>query len=280
MKTLPGFEATVFAEPPEVNYPTCLSAAATGELYVGVDQNGSLDAKPGRGKILRLIDSRNTGKADKINVFATVDSPRGLIADRKTVYVLHPPFLSAFHDDDGDGVADRSEVLVEGIGRDLKFRGADHTTNGIRMGIDGWIYVAVGDYGIIKATGKDGRELRLHGGGVVRVRPDGTELEIVSRGQRNIYDVAIDPFMNLFTRDNTNDGDGWDVRLGQVVPFGNYGYPTLYKNFSDELIQPLLDTGGGSPTGALFLSEPGFPDGLGNSLLTCEWGRSAFIGTR
>ena len=24
-------------------------------------------------------------------------------------------------------------------------RGGDHTTNGIRMGIDGWIYIGVGD---------------------------------------------------------------------------------------------------------------------------------------
>jgi putative membrane-bound dehydrogenase-like protein len=275
VKVLPGFEATVFAAPPEVNYPTCLAAAPTGELFVGVDQNGSLDAKPGRGKILRLLDTKGTGKADKINVFAKVDSPRGLIYDHKTLYVLHPPFLSAFHDDDGDGVADRSEVLVKGIGFDLKFRGADHTTNGIRMGIDGWIYVAVGDYGFIKATGKDGRELQLRGGGVVRVRPDGTELEIVARGLRNIYDVAIDPLMNLFARDNTNDGDGWDVRLAHIVPLGNYGYPTLFTHFGAEIIPPLLDTGGGSPTGALFLSEPGYPDGMNESLLTCEWGRSA-----
>jgi putative membrane-bound dehydrogenase-like protein len=275
VKVLPGFEATLFAEPPEVNYPTCLAAAATGELFVGVDANGSLGAKEGRGKILRLIDTKGVGKADKINVFAKVDSPRGLIYDHKTLYVLHPPFLTAFHDDDGDGVADRSEVLVKGIGFDLKFRGADHTTNGIRMGIDGWIYIAVGDYGFVKATGKDGRELQLRGGGVVRVRPDGAELEIVSRGQRNIYDVAIDPLMNIFTRDNTNDGDGWDVRLSLVVQLGNYGYPTLFTYFGDEIIQPLLDTGGGAPTGVLFLSEPGFPGDTGESLLTCEWGRGA-----
>ncbi len=84
-----------------------------------------------------------------------------------------------------------------------------------------YIYVAVGDYGFIKAVGKDGTALQFRGGGVVRVRTDGTGLEIVSRGQRNIYDVAIDPYMNLFTRDNTNDGDGWDVRLSHVVPTGH-----------------------------------------------------------
>src|SRR5580693_2475732 len=62
LKVLPEFEATLFAEPPAVNYPTCLAAAPTGELFVGVDQNGSLDAKSGRGKILRLIDTKGVGK--------------------------------------------------------------------------------------------------------------------------------------------------------------------------------------------------------------------------
>ncbi len=275
VKAPPGYQVTLFAAPPQVNYPACIAALPTGELFVGVDANGSLDAKAGRGKIVRLVDTDNDGKADLVTEFTKIDSPRGLIATGKTVYLLHPPFLSAYHDDDGDGKADRSEILVKGIGFDLKFRGADHTTNGIRMGIDGWIYVAVGDYGFTKAEGKDGAKLQLHGGGIVRVRPDGTNLELVVQGLRNIYDVAIDPRMNLFTRDNTNDGDGWNVRLSHIVPYGVYGYPTLYVNFANEIIPPMIDSGGGSPTGVLYLSEPGFPKEVGDSLLTCEWGRNA-----
>jgi putative heme-binding domain-containing protein len=275
IKAPPGFAVTLFAAPPEVNYPTCLACAPTGEVFIGIDQNGSLDAKPGRGRVLRCLDTTGAGTMDKHTVFCTVDSPRGLFFDHKTLYVLHPPFLSAFHDDDGDGVADRSEVLVKGIGFDLKFRGADHTTNGIRMGIDGWIYIAVGDYGFIKAEGKDGRTAQLHGGGIARVRSDGTGLELYAVNTRNIYDVAIDPLMNVFTRDNTNDGGGWDVRLSHILPTGNYCYPSLYQRFADELVPPLADYGGGSPTGALFLDEPGFPAGFGHALYTCEWGRSA-----
>jgi len=204
-----------------------------------------------------------------------MDSPRGVIWDAGTLYVLHPPTLTAFRDTDGDGAADKSEVLVKGIGFDLKFRGADHTTNGIRLGIDGFIYVAVGDYGFIKAEGKDGATRQLLGGGIVRVRTDGTGLEIVSRGQRNIYDVAIDPRMDLFTRDNTNDGDGWDVRLSHVVPTAHYGYPSLFKRFGDEHVHPLADYGGGSPCGSLYLQESGLPAPFGDMLYTCEWGRGA-----
>ena len=275
IKVPSGFKATLFAQPPDISYPTCLAASPSGELYVGVDENGSLDAKPGRGRVVRCIDVDGDGKADKFNVFAKMDSPRGIIFDAGTLYVLHPPELTAYHDDNGDGVADRSITLVKGIGFDLKFRGADHTTNGIRLGIDGYIYVAVGDYGFKKAVGKDGTTFPYRGGGVVRVRTDGSGFEVVSRGQRNIYDVAIDPYMNLFTRDNTNDGDGWDVRLSHVIPTGHLGYPSLFKNFADEIVQPLADYGGGSPTGALYLQEPGLPEPFGDALYTCEWGREA-----
>jgi putative membrane-bound dehydrogenase-like protein len=274
IKAPPGFDVTLFAAPPNISYPVCLAASPSGELFVGVDENGSLGTKTNRGRIVRCVDTNGDGRADEFKVFANVESPRGLYWDDGALYVLHPPFLHAYHDDDGDGVADRSEQLLDGLGFTLKTRGADHTINGIRMGIDGWIYIAAGDYGFVKATGKDGRVVQLLGGGVARVRPDGTELEIFAHGLRNIYDVAVDPLLDLFTRDNTNDGGGWDVRLSHIFSGAHYGYPTLFKNFSNEIVQPLADYGGGSPTGSLFLSEPGFPDDLGNSLYTCEWGRS------
>lgn len=277
VKAPPGFDVTLFAAPPEVSYPVCLATSLTGEVFVGVDENGSLGAGPKRGRVLRCLDENNDGKADKINVFAEMDSPRGMVYDAGTLYVQHPPFVTAFRDTNGDGVSDKQDVLVSGIGFDLKFRGADHTTNGMQIGIDGWLYIAVGDYGFVKAIGSDKKEVQLLGGGVVRVRPDGSELEIVSRGQRNIYDVAIDPQMNLFTRDNTNDGGGWNVRLSHVVPGGHYGYPSLYINFPDEIVPALADYGGGSPTGALYLDEPGFPEGLGRALYTCDWGRSVIF---
>lgn len=269
-----GFAVTTFAAPPNVGYPTCLAAAPTGEVFVGVDENGSIDAKAQRGRVVRCIDKNGDGVADEFKIFAEMDSPRGLWFDNNTLYVMHPPLVEAFLDDDGDGVADRHEVLVRGLGFDLKFRGADHTVNGMRMGIDGFLYIAVGDYGATNAVARDGTRLQLHGGGVVRVRPDGSGLEIVSHGQRNIYDVAVSPEMDLFTRDNTNDGGGWDVRLSHVAMTANYGYPTLFRNFSNEVVQPLADYGGGSPCGSLFMDEPGFPKEIGTALYTCEWGRS------
>lgn len=267
-----GFEQTLFAGPTNISYPTCLEATPWGDVFVGVDLNGSLDQQKDRGWVVRCRDVDNDGTADEFTTFAKMDSPRGLVFDNNTLYVMHPPVLEAFHDDDGDGKADRSEVLVRGLGNDLNFRGADHTCNGVRMGIDGWLYIALGDYGAMNAVAKDGSHLQLHGGGIVRVRPDGSKLEEVVRGTRNIYDLAIDPFMNLFTCDNTNDGDDWNLRLSHMIPGAEYGYPSLFRNFSNEIMPAMQDFGGGSPTGALFLDEPGWPDDFGYGLYTCQWG--------
>lgn len=280
IKAAAGFEVSLFAAPPQITYPVCVACDSEGTVYVGIDENGSLDKQPGRGRIVRCRDADDDGKADELVTFANVDSPRGIIVTRgiagtgTELFVLHPPHLSVFRDRDGDGVSDEQQILVRNIGFDLDFRGADHTTNGIQMGIDGWIYIAVGDYGFIKATGSDGREVQMKGGGIARVRPDGAELELVSRGQRNIYDVAVSPLLDLFTRDNTNDGGGWNVRLSYVPHGAQMGYPSLFLNFPEEIVPPLADYGGGSPCGSLFVDEPGLPGELGQTLYTCDWGRS------
>ena len=271
----PGFKATLFGAPPIVNYPVCLTAAATGEVFVGVDEQGSLGKEEGGGRVLRCIDTDGDGQADQVNVFARMEHPRGLIYDNGSLWVLHPPLLSVFHDDDRDGISDRQETLVTGLTTDeISRRGADHTTNGIRMGIDGWIYIAVGDFGFTEARGADGTRLGRRGGGIVRVRPDGTEMEIHNWGQRNILDVCIDPYMNLFTRDNTNDGGGWDIRLSHIFQSGEYGYPSLYLNFTEESLPPLADYGGGSGCGGMYLHDLRWPAPFGDAVYTCDWGRS------
>jgi len=259
-------------------YPTALSAAANGDLYISSDRNGSLGHTPGLGRILIARDTKGTGVADTMIEFTKVDSPRGGHILNGSFYLVHPPFLSVYRDKDGDGKADEEIVLVEGLGGGIEHpRGADHTTNSCRMGIDGWLYIAVGDFGagLLKdldgAKGRDGKRVTLYGGGVLRVRPDGSELEIYAEMTRNIVDIAISPAMDIFSRDNTNDGKGWNTRFHHFTSLANPGYPRLYKNFIDELALPLADYGGGSGTGALYLSEPGFPGNYGESLFTCDW---------
>ena len=283
----PELEQTTLSGSDITPSPACLSAHPNGDVFVGVDMCGSLGKGPGKGRIVRLRDTDNDGKADEHTIFATLDNPRGLIAVGDKVYVIYTIWkdeknfgamhLGVLEDKDKDGKADGPpRILVSDISCKAhnQSRGADHTTNGMRMGIDGWIYVAVGDYGMHEATGTDGTKLTLLGGGIVRVRPDGSELETYTLGLRNIYDVAIDPFMNIYTRGNTNDGGGWNVRFIHNIQSGQYGYPMLFKNFTDEIIPALADLGGGSGTGAMFFQEPGWPEKYNNVPLMGDWGRS------
>ncbi len=279
-------EATLFSSRELTPCVACLSVAPTGEVYAGIDQIGSLGKGAGFGRILRLIDKNNDGVSDGHTVYAEIDNPRGLISVGDKLYVLHTRwgdekkfegmFLSVLEDKDGDGKADGPpKHLVKEIStrKYNQVRGVDHTTNGIRMGIDGWIYVAVGDFGFVDATGTDGTKLTMYGGGIIRVRPDGTELETFAHGLRNIYDIAIDPFMNVFTRGNTNDGGGWNIRFIHEVQTGQYGYPTLFKRYTSEIIPALVDVGGGSGTGAIYFDEPGWPKKFTGVPMMCDWGR-------
>lgn len=284
----PGLSISRFAGPDVTPSPACLAVAPNGDVFVGIDMIGSLGKDPGKGRILRLTDTDNDGKMDQHTDFAVVDNPRGIMVLGTKVYVLHTTFsaetgkatgmsLVVFDDKDNDGKADGGpQPLIENLSNTkyIQERGTDHATNGIRMGIDGWIYISVGDFGFHNATDRSGKKLTMLGGGIVRVRPDGTEMEIFTHGTRNVYDVAIDPYMNVFTRENTNDGGGWNVRFSHHIQSGEYGYPVLFQNFTDEILPALVDVGGGSGTGALYLSEPGWPAQYTHVPMMADWGRS------
>ncbi|MBN7817111.1 DUF7133 domain-containing protein [Algoriphagus pacificus] len=276
------------AGPDLVPSPACLAVLPTGEVFVGVDMMGSLGKEPGKGSIIKLIDSDNDGTYETHSEFVKVDNPRGIMAVGDQVFVLHTVFnestgeaermdLVEFVDKDGDGVADGpANPLIKNIcsPESLRSRGTDHATNGIRMGIDGWIYIAVGDFGFHEAEDRSGKKMTMLGGGIVRVRPDGTEMEVYAHGTRNIYDVAIDPFMNVYTRGNTNDGGGWNIRFIHYVQSGEYGYPSLFKNFTDEIIPALADLGGGSGTGSYFMDDDRWPVEYNHVPMMADWGRS------
>ncbi len=274
VKVAEGFEVTLFANSAAANYPVFVAAEPDGTLYVSSDGNGSLGRNPKRGRVIRLRDLDGDGRADETKVFCEVDAPRGLVWDHDRLYLVHPPHLSEFIDADHDGVAEKQNILVKDIAFGYKDRPADHTTNGLSLGIDGWLYIAGGDFGFMKATGTDGKTLQHRGGGIIRVRPDGTGLEIYSTGTRNILEVAISPLMDMFARDNTNDGGGWNVRFHHFTGLDDHGYPRLYKNFNNECIQPLADYGGGSGCGAVYIDEPGF-GAWNNAPFTCDWGSGA-----
>ena len=276
VKVADGFDVSLFATSSAANYPVYVAAAPNGDLYVASDGNGSMGSEEGRGRIIRLRDTDNDGRADEALEFVKeVDSPRGMVWDHDRLYVVHPPDVSCYIDSNGDGRADSEQTLVRGIAFGFKDRTADHTTNGLSLGIDGWLYISGGDFGFKDAVGSDGKHLQHRAGGVIRCRPDGSGLEIFSTGTRNILGTPISPLLDIFARDNTNDGGGWDLRFHHFTGLEDHGYPRMYMNFGDEIVKPLADYGGGSGCGSVYLSEPGIPTKWNDAPLTCDWGTNA-----
>ncbi len=272
----PGFTVDLVAEAPAVLWPSANLCLDDGSLLVGEDR---MDMPgPSDQPLDRLIELRfrPDGSVDK-RVFAEkLNAVFGLELVDGAVYVMNMPYLTRLVDRDGDGVAEERTQILSDLGPPAPgWPGGfnDHIVSGIRLSHDGWLYIAVGDKGIPLAHGTDGSTLSLRGGGVVRVRPDGSQLELVASGLRNILDVAIDERGEMFTHDNTDDGLGWWTRLTHVVDGGYYGYPWDYHDHPERMLPCMKDYGGGSPTGGLVYRENAWPEEFQGSLFFCEWAK-------
>ncbi|MFN0009053.1 MAG: PVC-type heme-binding CxxCH protein [Planctomycetota bacterium] len=273
-----GFAADLIAQAPEILWPSAVTCLPDGSLLVGedrMDMPGPTD-KP----VDRLIHLRwkPDGGYEKTVFASGLFAVMGLAEVDGDVFVMNMPHLTRLRDADGDGVAEERAEVISDLGPPAPgFPGGfnDHIVSGMRFGMDGFLYIAVGDKGIPGAHGTDGKTIQLRGGGVVRVRPDGSDLEVVATGLRNILDVAIDERGEMFTYDNTDDGLGWWTRLSHVIAGGYYGYPWDYQKHPERMLPCMAEYGGGSPCGGLVYREAAWPEEYRGSLFFCEWGKSA-----
>ncbi|MEX1095041.1 MAG: PVC-type heme-binding CxxCH protein [Planctomycetales bacterium] len=272
-----GFQATLFACDPLIEYPSAIALGPRpGSLFVAIDYMTGLGTEIIRRDEIRLIeDTDGDGYADSAPVYAGgFNSIMGLAYHAGTVYVMHAPYLTALRDTDGDDQADERRDLLSGLGLTPEENPVRlHCANGVTVGHDGWLYLALGDHGC-DVKRPEGDRLVLEGGGILRCRPDGGGLHVFSRGLRNIYDVALDEELNVFVRDNENDGGDYKVRVCHSFHGADHGYPYLYSERPDEALAPLADLGLGSSAGVACYLERQFPAEYRGGLFACEWGRA------
>src|SRR5262245_3505170 len=277
LKLPPGFRATLFACDPFIEYPSVIAAGPTASsLFVAIDYMTGLGEEVVRRDEIRLIDDTDgDGYADRSTVYATgFNSIQGLAYHDGRVYVMHAPFLTVLRDTRRTGVADERRDLLDGLGLPPeKNRTRLHCANGVVVGHDGWLYLAMGDNGT-DVIRPEGDRLVLHGGGILRCRPDGTDLHVFATGLRHIYDVALDAELNVFVRDNENDGGDYKIRVCHSFFGADHGYPYLYHEQPGEAMPPIADLGLGSSAGGVCYLERGFPPEYRGDLFFCEWGRS------
>jgi len=264
-----GWSIELVAAAPEILYPTAIVAAPDGSVYIGsdpMDMPGPPTVPLDR--VVRLKDGRITVFAEKLW------SVMGLEWIDDTLYVVHAPFLSAFRDRDGDGRADTRVDLVTGLGPKLPgFNGLnEHVASGTRLGMDGFLYIAIGDKGIPRATGRDGKTIQLQGGGVIRVRPDGADLEVVSTGERNPLSVALSATDEVFTYGNDDDSKTWPNSLVHHIVGGHYGYPYQFRTAPHRALPIMSGEFGGAGAQGICYNEDGLPAEYRGNLFFCDWG--------
>ena len=148
-----------------------------GRVFVAEDpMDISAPADRTLGRILCLHpDGRVTVFADKLHAVFGMQYLDGKL------YVQHTPKFSGFRDDGGVG-RDRVDLIECTNPNPWALDWNDHVPANFRLAMDGYFYMSVGDKGVYGAVGRDGRRAELHGGGILRLRPDGTELEVYCTG--------------------------------------------------------------------------------------------------
>jgi putative membrane-bound dehydrogenase-like protein len=177
-----GYKAEIVASEPLVLDPVAFDWDERGRLWIvemadypqGMDGNG----KPG-GRVRVLEDTQGNGHYDKSTIFAEgLNFPNGILTWRGGAIVTAAPNVLFLQDTDGDGKADKQEILIKG----LQEGNQQLRANGLRWGLDNWVYVAIGGH-----SGKYGTDTKLNslrsgqeivvGARDFRFRPDTGELE-------------------------------------------------------------------------------------------------------
>jgi putative membrane-bound dehydrogenase-like protein len=177
IEPLPGFEVDLVAHEPEVESPVYLDWSADGAMWVVEmrDYPRGVNGHPA-GVIKRLQDQDGDGLYEKSTVFLDhVNYPNGLFPWRKGILISAAPDILYAEDTDGDGRADKVEVLFTGFVEGNQ----QHRANGYEWGLDGWLYGANGDSGGEILSKKTGQKVSISGRDF-RFKPDTGEFEAIS----------------------------------------------------------------------------------------------------
>ena len=313
----PDFKVTVYAAEPLVRNPCAMAFDVQGRLFIG---QGPQYRKPNpdspTDRVTLLIDVDQDGIADHAKTFAEgFNNIQGLAWYGDQLWIANAPDLTVVRDVDGDDVADEYRRIYGGIGNlehalhGLSFApdGWLYMSKGNSKGygridsperflapapfFDLWGMQLPKNAPMQPEPEVFSRETYQHGyhnpsddwgteGGVLRCRPDGTQLEVFSRGMRNTWDINFDTDFNWVGTDQ--DQDGGDRVLN---PFFNahFGWGHAWSpHWTGDDHVPTVPICGpvfhGSGTGVVFGASPQFPARYRDAFFCADWlGRNIFL---
>ena len=276
----PGFEIAVYAD--NVPGARSLTLGANGTVYVGTLATG---------KVYAVIDQNQDGKADEVVAVAEgLNSPNGVAFRDGSLYVAEIHRILRFDDVAQNQSGGRKPVVVT----DALPRETHHGWKFIAFGPDGWLYMPVGAPCNICAP-----DPKRHAN-IMRMKPDGTGLEVFAMGVRNSVGLDWDPRdRTLWFTDNGRDWLGDDspsCELNHAPKAGlHFGFPYCHdgtvadpqfgaKRGCREFIPPVGKLGAHvAPLGMRFYTGQMFPPSYANRIFVAEhgsWNGSKKVGYR
>src|SRR5882724_1883139 len=198
-----GFKVEMFAG--GLKNPRLLRVAPNGDLFIA-------ESTPGQIRVIR--DSKNTGKPEINEVFATgLHQPFGIAfypsgPNPQYVYIGNTDSVVRFPYKDGDIKASgASEVIVPDIPSGGRLAGGGHWTRDVAFSKDGKkMFVSVGSSSNVMENGLERETKRAD---ILEYNPDGTGFRIFASGIRNAVGITTNPTTGeLWASVNERDGLG------------------------------------------------------------------------
>jgi putative membrane-bound dehydrogenase-like protein len=140
--------------------------------------------------------------------------PLGILPYKDGVYVQHGPDIEFLRDTDGDGKADKKEIVLTGFG----VQDSHLFPHQFTRAPGNWIWMAQGAFNYGKVKTSKGAELKFDQTRMAKFRYDGSDFDITSQGPCNIWGLVLKASGEAFIQE-AND----------------YGYPMMqfheYANY-------------------------------------------------
>ena len=179
LKVPEEFTVELAAGPPLVAHPMMGCFDDRGRLFLAESAGLNMSAQELEEKLPNLIrmleDTDRDGRFDRSTVFADkLTLPQGAVWLNDALYVASPPNIWRFEDADGDGVAEKRDIVVGQFG----YTGNAASIHGCFAGPDGRIYWCDGRHGH-EFKDEDGKVTSNRDGSYIfSARPDGSDVRI------------------------------------------------------------------------------------------------------
>lgn len=214
---LEGFEVELVTADPMIDKVVDIAFDDGGRLWAitaveypidGNESEGVADlyARGGRDQVL-VIDEPWKPGPHRPRVFADdLFIPMALSPRSDGVLIGMGPEIFRLHDDDGDGRADRREVLLTGFG----IQDSHLLPHRFVRAPGGWTYLAQGAFNSSRVRTLDGSVTAFDKCKLGRFKADGSRFEVVGIGLNNIWGMVLD-----------RSGDKW------IQEANDLGYPLV-----------------------------------------------------